>query len=310
MKILQALQPARKEYTRRLKRDVIDLIDLDLSLRTRSGTFRADELLECWSLLFQVATCARIWCRTLKMDSIALVPFTQLLSLIVSSIGCTSEQGERLVSQFSLDPSERNQDPFFRPLIKLNGAKCLIAGTFIETSRFSRNLFTIAIREGKVDFSPKGLKPLRNLYQEFADAGFRAVLNFPIRTPEGTVTDVDVAAAKDGFLFVGQTKVLIHPDSVYDDWKVLDNLRKAAGQLKRSLPHISLLEDRLGLSEAEFLIVPFLLTNVWGFTGAVVEGFKVIDFSYLSNSTSQGMMLFLPILWGMLPRALFKQRRD
>jgi hypothetical protein len=279
---LDVFQPARKELSRILRRDTTDLIDLDLVLRTRSGTFRAGELLECWSVLFQIALCAQTWCRVSKKDSVAVLPITQVSCLVVRLLGCTPEQGECLVSQFSLDPSERNQDPFFRPLIRLDERETLIASAFIETGRFSRNLFTIAIRESRVDFSPKGLKPLKSIYKEFLDAGFRALLNFPIRAPQGTVTDVDIAAAKGGFLFIGQTKVLIETDTHYDDWKAHDSLRKAGDQLKRSLPYISLVRDRLGLADGEFLTVPFILTNVWGFTGAVVEGFKVIDFSYLS----------------------------
>ncbi len=288
VRTLRASQPVRKELSRKLRRDMTDLIDLDLVLRTRSGAFRAAELIECWSVLFQIAMCAQTWCRVLKKDSVAVLPITQISSLIARLLGCDTELGERLVSQFSLDPSERNQDPFFRPLIKLDARECLIASAFIETGRFSRNLFTIAVREGRVDFSPKGLKPLKGVYKEFLDAGFRALLNFPILAPEGTVTDVDIAAAKNGFLFIGQTKVLIDPDTHYDDWKALDNLRKAAGQLRRSLPYISLVRDRLELVEGEFLTVPFILTNVWGFTGAVVEGFKVIDFSYLSMLLTGG----------------------
>ena len=280
--LLQASRPVREECIRTLKRDVIDQIDLDLALTTRSGAFRAQELLEGWSFLFQLAFCARMWCRIYRKESVAVLPVPQLVSLFVASLGCTIERAERLVSQFSLNPSERNQDPFFRPLICLDAGERLIAGTFIETGRFSRNLFTIAIREGRVNFSAKGLKPLRDIYQKFLRAGYRAALNFPMRTGEKLLTDVDIAAAKDGFLFVGQTKVLIRPDTVYDGWKVLENLRRAADQLRTSLQHISSLCDRLGVVEGEVVVVPFLLTNVWDYTGALVGGFKVVDFSYLS----------------------------
>ncbi len=283
VELLQTSQTARKEYARTLRRDVSELIDLDMTLKTHSGPFQVEELLECWSLLFQLAICARIWCSVFQKSNTAVLPKAQLISLVKHSLGCTTEQGERLVSQFSLDPAERNQDPFFRPLIELNSGQRLIAASFIETSRFSRNLFTIAIREGSMNFSAKGLKPLKDLRQEFVHAGFKVVINFPIAASGKTVTDVDIAATKDDFLFVGQTKVLIHPDTLYDDWKVLENLKKAADQLKTTLQYVPLLSERFQLTEGEFLVVPFLLTNVWGLTGTIVEGFKVIDFSYLSG---------------------------
>ena len=286
--LLEKSREARECYCGILKRDVVDEIDLDLSLETRAGTFCVDDLLECWSLLVQLAICARVWLRKFQKETVAVVKLSKLVSLFVESLGCASEQAERLVSQFSLDSSEVNQDPFFRPLIRLDAQDLLLAATFVETSRFSRNLFTIAIREGKVNFSAKGLKPLKNLHQKFVDAGFDALLNFPVKTGGQLVTDVDIAAAKDGFLFVGQTKVLIRPDTMYDDWKVLDNLRKAADQLEKSLEHLPTLRDQLGLAEGEFFVVPFLLTNVWDFTGTTVDGFKVIDFSYLSMLLTGG----------------------
>lgn len=286
--LLQESRDVRQYYSMVLKRDVVNEIDLDLSLETRSGTFRVDDLLECWSLVAQLATCATVWFRKFGKETVAVLKRSQLVSLFTTSLGCVGEQAERLVSQFCLVPSESNQDPFFRPLIRLDAQDLLIATSFVETSRFSRNLFTISIREGNVDFSAKGLKPLKNLYQKFLDAGFMALLNFPVKLGNQQVTDVDIAAAKDGFLFVGQTKVLIRPDTQYDDWKVLDNLRKAASQLRKSLEHVPTLRDRLGLVEGEFLVVPFLLTNIWDFTGATVGGFKVVDFNYLSMLLTGG----------------------
>lgn len=280
--IVKASQEVRSEYARILEREVADEIDLDLMLSTRSGIFRARELLECWSLLFQLATCARIWCRTFRKEGIATLPVAQLAAMFSASLACSTRQAERLVSQFSLEPSRRNEDPFFRPLIKLDSQECLIAATFIETGRFSRNLFAIAIREGRVNFSAKGLKPLKSIHQKFLRAGFDTVLNFPIRAEGKFITDIDIAATKDGFLFVGQTKVLLRPDTLYDSWKALDSLRKAANQLRTSLQNLTSLQDRLGLIEGEFLVVPFLLTNIWDYSGATVEGFKVTDFSHLS----------------------------
>jgi hypothetical protein len=280
--VSQALHPSRLQFARILKHDVSALIDLDFAVTTKAGTFSTRELLECWSLFDQIAVSAHVWRRVFQRSAPCVLPVHQLETLVASSLGCSSDQAVRLISQFSLNPAQRNQDPFFRPLIKLNESERLVAATFIETGRFSRNLFTIAIREGRVDFSAKGLKPLQTLRRQFLNAGYQALLNVPIATSDGLVTDADIVSTRDGYLFVGQTKVLINPDTLYDGWKALENLKKAASQLKKTLFHISLVAERFGLVEAEFLVVPFLLTNVWDFTGATIEGFKVVDFSYLS----------------------------
>jgi hypothetical protein len=269
-------------HARMMRSDVEELIDLNFELRTRAGQFRVHQLLECWSFLLRLALCAHVWRSVYKKTTLPVAPESCLLKWMIRTLGLEKDVAEALLAQFSLIPGERNQDPFFRPLIKLNSKDRLIAGPFIETGRFARNLFTIAIREGGVDFAAKGLKPLRSLGNEFTEAGYSTLINVPVRVPEGTLTDADIVATRDGYLFVGQTKVLINPDTPYDDWKIHENLGKAAVQLEHSLEHISQLAERLRLEPGGYVVVPFLLTNVWDFTGATVAGFKVIDFSYLS----------------------------
>jgi hypothetical protein len=286
--VLAKLEVSRHATTRILKREVEELIDLDFPLRTLAGEFSTGELLEFWALLFQIAECASCWRSVYRRSAAPLLSRAKVASLATAFLGCSLERANSLVGQFVLDPSVRNQDPFFRPLIKLNETDCLVASTFISTGRFARNLFTIAIREGRVDFSPKGLKPLRELGKLFGKAGYDVIINYPVRDSRGPVTDIDIAAVKDRYLFVGQTKVLIHPDSAYDEWKVLENLKRAAQQLSDSLNHLQSLRERLGILEGEVSVVPFVLTNVWHYTGSAVGGFKVVDFSYLENILTGG----------------------
>ncbi len=139
-----------------------------------------------------------------------------------------------------------------------------------------------------VDFSHKGLKPLQDLQKLFVKAGYDVTLNLPVTMSGQLITDVDIAAVKDNFLFLGQTKVLIHPDTPYEDWKALESLKKAALQVRLCLDHISFLCQHFKLAAGRFSVVPFLLTNIWDFTGATVAGFKIVDFSYLSNLLSGG----------------------
>lgn len=286
--IFQLLQPSRDQMARILKREVEKLVDLDFSLQISSSRFRVDELLEFWALLFQIAKCASLWRTECRKGGDPLLSRTKLSSLTVASLRCPALHAEGLLSQFLLNSAKRNQDPFFRPLIKIDDSTCLVASTFIETGRFARNLFTIAIREGRVDFSPKGLKPLKELGRLFAEAGYRVVVNFPLRDAQGPVTDVDIAAVIGSYLFVGQVKVLIHPDSAYDEWKVLVNLKRAAQQLTKSMLHVQSLRDRLGVPSGNLQTVPFLLTNVWHYTGSTVDGYRVVDFSYLENLLTGG----------------------
>jgi hypothetical protein len=115
-KIFKHLQTSREQMARMLRREVGELIDLDFTLHTPSGRFEADELLQFWSLLFQVANCASIWRRVRWKGGTPSISRVKLASLAVALLGCTASRAESLVSQFLLDPRERNQDPFFRRL--------------------------------------------------------------------------------------------------------------------------------------------------------------------------------------------------
>ncbi len=286
-RVFDALGQVKQQLHHVFRKELQDLITPDFLLNTLNGEFQVDQLIEFWALLFQIACCAHIWQNILKVGP-PIISRASLLATITSSLHCSSEYANRLVTQFSLDPSKGKQDPFFRPLIQLNQSDYLIPYTFIETGRFTRNLFTIAIKEGNVDFSGKGLRPLEALRVLFQNAGYEVQLNVPISAPEGPITDIDIVATKDNAVFIGQTKVLIHPDTPYEEWKVLQNLKKAARQLRMSLDYFPLLRNRFDLAGDGASIMPFLLTNVWDFTGCTIDGFKIVDFSYLSNLLTGG----------------------
>jgi len=132
----------------------------------------------------------------------------------------------------------------------------------------------------------KGTIPVRRCTEQFRSANFSAVADFRADVGERTITDIDIAALKVGHLFLGQAKVVIEPDSLYDRWKVLGKLHEAARQLDRTLEALPRFRDallgRLGNEVKLEVIVPFIVTNSWQFTGITVPSYPVVDFSYLA----------------------------
>lgn len=130
--------------------EVYSLVEPEISFTTRHGRFAVSELIRFWATLFQLAYCAYIWEKLTKRAEAPVVSNVGLKTLL--SPANSTDQLEKLIEQFSLNPKLKNQDPFYRPIVKLDGTHSLLARTFIETGRFSRNLFTIAIAESDLDF--------------------------------------------------------------------------------------------------------------------------------------------------------------
>lgn len=192
------------------------------------------------------------------------------------------KQAEALLEQFSSEMEIRRTDLFYKPLIPISGM-VLLPTAYVRSSRFDRNVFAT---ESDLDQKKKGYLPVRNLRTQFIDAGFHAVTDFTIRIDGREVTDLDLAAFKDGTLFLAQSKIVIGPDSLYDIWKAEEKLFRAAAQLDKCLQHLeSVREDlfeRLGINGThEKRVVPFIVTNSRQFTERRFGGYPVVDVPYV-----------------------------
>ena len=136
-----------------------------------------------------------------------------------------------------------------------------------------------------MDQKKKGFLPIRTLKESFTEAGFLALTEYKIRTGTVLLTDIDLVAFKNGTLFLGQAKIVIEPDSIYDRWKAEEKMRHAATQLKRCVDHFddirSGLVQALGIKEEIRKVVPFIVTNTRQFTERRFLGYPVVDVSYL-----------------------------
>ena len=195
------------------------------------------------------------------------------------------KQAEALLEQFSSEMEIRRTDLFYKPLIPISGM-VLLPTAYVRSSRFDRSVFMLIATESDLDQKKKGYLPVRNLRTKFIDAGFHAVTDFTIRIDGREVTDLDLAAFKDGTLFLAQSKIVIEPDSLYDIWKAEEKLFRAAAQLDKCLQHLeSVREDlfeRLGINGThEKRVVPFIVTNSRQFTERRFGGYPVVDVPYV-----------------------------
>jgi hypothetical protein len=168
----------------------------------------------------------------------------------------------------------------------LSGNTMAMPTAYIRGSRFERNVFTLIATETDLDQKRKGYLPVMDLVQSLKDAGFHALSNFPVKVNHRELTDIDLVAFKDGLLFLGQCKIVIEPDGIYDTWKVERKLDFAAEQLNTCIDHLdsvrAMLFERLQLKGTkEATVVPFILTNSRQFTERLFRGHSVVDTTYL-----------------------------
>lgn len=301
-KLDQAAQDEARVYFHAFKTDLENelagFFDLSSIVKTNAGTFSVEELIIAWAFIFVVAMLGERWSERLvvvrqKDDGRKMlvdVPTPELsrnwvVRLLAREGGVSREQAGALIQQFSSEIAVGRTDLFYKPLIPISDT-ILFPTAYIRSSRFDRNVFMLIATESDLDQKKKGYVPVRNLREEFTEAGFRAVTDFTIRVNHQGITDLDLAAFKDGSLFLGQSKIVIEPDGLYDDWKAEQKLSWAAAQLDKCLEHLEVIREGLfeqlgikGLREDR--VVPFIVTNSRQFTERRFGGYPVVDVPYL-----------------------------
>jgi hypothetical protein len=207
-----------------------------------------------------------------------------VVRLLTREGGVSRQQARGLIQQFSSEIAVGRTDLFCKPLVPISDT-ILFPTAYVRSSRFDRNVFMLIATESDLDQKKKGYMAVRNLRKEFNKAGFRAVTDFIIRGNHQEITDLELAAFKDGSLFLGQSKIVIDPDGLYDSWKA-EQLSRAAAQLDKCLEHLDVIRDGLfeqlgikGLREDR--VVPFIVTNSRQFTERRFGGYPVVDVPYL-----------------------------
>jgi hypothetical protein len=304
----QEAQVRSREYFRAfwadLEYEVRGYFDLTSSVTTKCGTFTISELAGAWACISTIAMLGQRWSERLAVVTnstngprhsdgrriVLDVPTPELgrnwvIRMLARETNVSREQARALIHQFSSEPTVGRTDMFYRPLLSISDM-ILFPTAYIRSSRFDRNVFMLIATESDLDQKRKGYLPVVNLRTDFVEAEFQALTDFKVRVNGEEVTDLDLAAFKDGTLFVAQSKIVIEPDSSFDTWKAEQKLRRAAVQLDKCLERLDAIRDglfeRLGLKGSrEKRVVPFIMTNSRLFTERRFGGYPVVDLPYL-----------------------------
>jgi len=284
-----ALAPPSVEMQKLLYERLDYLIDLDEYFKLPSGKFSYRELTDGWVSLHKFSYLLQVWStQGIRMSGGTTPPMVAadlFANYLMGDMGISQHKARSLMRQFTSTARARF-DLFFKPLLDIGEGDLVISCAAIQMGRFDRNLLHILATEVSLDVSSKGKRPLSILISQLDRAGFRHCENVPVTDGSKLITDIDVMAAKDGVLFLLQSKVLAESDNSYEEWKNMQSLFFAASQMNESLrclrPAVEKRRAQLGIPKS-YRVVPILITNVWDFTGERVGGFVVTDFSYTGN---------------------------
>ena len=250
------------------------------------------DITKCWAVLRSIATVATQWqhkrsWEIVHREAVASLRRSVIVSAIKEYLGCGSMKARALVRRFQVKGDKSPVDLFFKPLlISESGSEVILCSRFIETGRFERNIFSILVADGVQDQDEKGFRPIEELVKAFQGAGFIAAGDVRIYVNGKLVTDADVVAFKDGELFLGQAKVVIEPDTIYEVWKAENRLKHAAAQLRECETNQSRIVEELrklnpGAAIEVVHATPFILTNTRQFTEMEIDGYPVVDLPYV-----------------------------
>jgi hypothetical protein len=270
--------------------EISEYFDIDSSVPTKVGTFSILELIRVWSLLVFFSIAGQEWNlektrAEFKEDPIVEIPVGLMTRLTSRLLEVGTPRARQLLLQFTTTPGSARVDLFYKPLVKLNKTNLILPTPYVMASRFDRNIFSIIVTESELDQKKKGFVPIRALADEFRVAGFLSLTDYKVQQNGAVLTDIDIAALRAGYLFLGQAKIVIEPDSSYDQWKAEQKLLHAAKQLRVCVDHLEQIAPdllkRLGSSQNISRVVPFILTNTRQFTERRFDGYPVVDVSYL-----------------------------
>jgi hypothetical protein len=270
--------------------------DLDTSIPSVSGSHSLRTFLNVWGCLLWLARLNRIRTAALRdelvgSEHLAIMERDELIGVMCRYLDVAPATAAALLLLVASPVrDDAMYDLFYRPVIVLADGRHVIAEAFVETARVERNIFAVAGRSGARELAVRGYRPLQALARSLRQEGFGAVLNVRLKSPR---PDIDLAICRDRYLFVGQAKVAIDPDTVHEYWSIKEKLTVAAGQLSDCIGDDAAMRKALvsaglaGASEASE-VVPFIVTNVWTYTGATLDGHPVVDISYIKMLLAGG----------------------
>ena len=217
--------------------------------------------------------------------------------LIISAddlIALLTDKGklDQLSAQRSIDLLtywNMDHDVFSSPLFPTDKGTYLILTAIFASGNPARSIFRLLSHENR-DLSFKGISSEKKLGNLFTRMGFNCLVSYDFHNTHGK-GDIDCIAYKDSAFIICESKNIIPNESLYDRYRTMELFaKKASNQANRGVRfvnlHLSQICEHLSVqipNREEVRIYPFIITNLFGFTGLIINGVPVCDFSALGK---------------------------
>jgi hypothetical protein len=265
-----------------------------LNVKFKNG-LRVKEYIRAWSVISELAEEHFNEKKQSLLETAYKLDVSNLLFLLADNLialltekgkldQAAAEQSIELLTYWNMD-----HDVFSSPLFPTTDGQFLVLTSIFLSGNPVRSIFRL-LSHDEIDISFKGISSEKRLEDIFGKMGCACVAGYKFHDSSGE-GDIDCIAFKENTFIVCESKNIVPNESTQDRYRTLELFtKKASNQANRGVrfvsSHLSQICDELSIkiSNSEAVrIYPFIITNLFGFTGLVINAVPVCDFSALGR---------------------------
>ena len=223
----------------------------------------------------------------LDVSNLLIISADALIALLIEKgklDRASAQESIELLTYWNMD-----HDVFSSPLFPTTEEQYLILTGIFASGNPVRSIFRL-LSHDEIDISFKGISSEKKLGKLFTRMGFNCLTGYKFHDASGE-GDIDCIAFKEDTFIVCESKNIVPNESTYDKYRTLQLFtKKASNQANRAVRFVNSnlskiceqLSIKISNSEAA-RICPVIITNLFGFTGLVINAVPVCDFSALGK---------------------------
>ncbi len=226
----------------------------------------------------------------LNISNLLVLSIESLMTLLIDKGKLTEISAKKSIELLSYWNMDR--DVYSSPLFPTIDGRYLILSSIFLTGNPVRSVFRL-LSYDEIDISFKGISSEKELGKIFSRMGFACLTSYAFHDESGP-GDIDCIAYKEGIFIVVESKNIVPNESTYDRYRTTALFtQKASNQANRAKrfvkDNLSLICEKLSIKITDGVtgtIFPVIITNLFDFTGLVINGVPVCDFSALGKFAS------------------------